>query len=66
VIHPSRRSLLKGGLAAAGSALLLAGCGAGNTRDAYSTVGTLDFANPLRIPPLPAPAGRPTGPGSSN
>lgn len=52
MIRPTRRSLLKGGLAAAGSALLLAGCTDGNTRDAYSTVGSLDFANPLRIPPL--------------
>ncbi|MCG2622201.1 multicopper oxidase domain-containing protein [Arthrobacter sp. I2-34] len=54
---PTRRSLLKAGLVGSAAAWLLAGCGDGNTRDAYSTVGTLDFANPLRIPPL-APATR--------
>ncbi|MFD1211695.1 multicopper oxidase family protein [Arthrobacter sp. GCM10027362] len=51
----SRRSVLRAGLAAAGSALLLAGCRDGSTRDAFSTVGTLDFANPLRVPPLAPP-----------
>jgi FtsP/CotA-like multicopper oxidase with cupredoxin domain len=55
----TRRVLLQAGLVGAGSAaaLVLAGCQDGNTRDAFSTVGTLDFANPLRIPPL-APSSR--------
>ncbi|WP_269046368.1 multicopper oxidase family protein [Paenarthrobacter sp. Z7-10] len=33
-------------------AITAAGCGSGETRDAFSTVGTLDFANRLHIPPL--------------
>ncbi|ABM10474.1 MULTISPECIES: multicopper oxidase domain-containing protein [Micrococcaceae] len=46
--HVSRRTFLLGTGAAA--TLLLAGCS--SPRDPISTAGTLDFANPLSVPPL--------------
>lgn len=48
----SRRVFLLG--AAGAAALTVTGCRNGDTRAAFSTVGTLDFANPLGIPPLAA------------
>lgn len=53
-VRSRRPSLVRLAAAAAGAALVatLGGCGAFETRDALDTVGDVDFATPLPVPPL--------------